>query len=114
MFSGYRVLGSDISGILSGMMPSIFMFSQHLHLFVFEVMFYVKPCIFRMTDDASFHSWRQHVLHLYHCVPVWRPGHLCRCCTGITDGGCMVSSQSPILLLFWTLINGTTALCFEC
>ncbi len=83
-----------------GMMPSIFMFSQHLHLFVFEVMFYVKPWIFKMTDDSSFHSWRQHVLHLYHRVPVRRPGHLCRCCTSITDGGCMVSSRSPILLLF--------------
>ncbi len=39
MFSGYRVLGSDIVESSWGIMPSIFMFSQHLHLFVFEVMF---------------------------------------------------------------------------
>lgn len=45
-----------------------------------------------------FFSWCQHVLHLHGSLPVWRPGHLCCCCTHITNGSSLVRPASLLLI----------------
>lgn len=54
----------------------------------------------RLSFYSLSFSWRQYVLHLYHRLSIWRPGHLRSSSPYITDGGLLVRLLL-FTLFFW-------------